>query len=113
MTDAQYTRCPQCQTFFRVTPSQLKKAKGKVRCGNCSHVFDARGHLLDAIPAANSPVPAKKTSPAAPPAKKTPPPVKVAPPRTSKPPQFIDSIIDDRSRYNNLDKIGTSRSPAN
>lgn len=116
MTDALYTRCPQCQTFFRVTPGQLKKAKGKVRCGNCSHVFDARSHLLGAIPITSNPLPTQDINPT-PPATKpllSPPlptatkltPPAATPPRPSKPPQFIDSIIDDRSRYTNLDELG-------
>lgn len=33
------TTCPQCQTQFYVSESQLKVAKGHVRCGNCLHVF--------------------------------------------------------------------------
>jgi len=43
------TRCPQpdCQTTFRVTPEQLKARGGKVRCGQCQHVFNALEHLLD------------------------------------------------------------------
>lgn len=35
------TSCPACTTTFRITPEQLKKREGKVRCGKCSGVFDA------------------------------------------------------------------------
>jgi predicted Zn finger-like uncharacterized protein len=35
------TRCPRCQTQFRVTSELLAKAGGQARCGRCSHVFDA------------------------------------------------------------------------
>ena len=35
------TRCPKCQTQFRVTSSQLHVATGSVRCGSCLHVFNA------------------------------------------------------------------------
>jgi predicted Zn finger-like uncharacterized protein len=35
------TSCPACTTTFRVTPEQLKHRQGKVRCGQCSGVFDA------------------------------------------------------------------------
>jgi predicted Zn finger-like uncharacterized protein len=35
------TRCPQCETAFKVSPQQLGLAKGWVRCGRCSHVFEA------------------------------------------------------------------------
>lgn len=35
------TTCPQCGTVFRVTPEQLNARQGDVRCGRCSHVFNA------------------------------------------------------------------------
>ena len=41
------TRCPDCQTIFRVTPEQLKARAGKVRCGHCQGVFNALDSLLD------------------------------------------------------------------
>jgi predicted Zn finger-like uncharacterized protein len=34
------TRCPSCNTIFRVTPQQLQAQQGKVRCGRCMLVFD-------------------------------------------------------------------------
>lgn len=40
------TRCPDCQTAFRVTTAQLAARDGQVRCGYCIHVFDAAAHLL-------------------------------------------------------------------
>lgn len=55
------TRCPHCQTQFRVTAEQLKIRQGKVRCGVCQQVFDALESLRDecitipAAPAAVSP----------------------------------------------------------
>lgn len=36
-----YAQCPECLTFFRVKPEQLKAAHGKVRCSQCKHVFNA------------------------------------------------------------------------
>lgn len=39
------TRCPTCQTTFRITPEQLQARSGRVRCGQCQHIFDAREHL--------------------------------------------------------------------
>ena len=36
-----FTRCPDCDTTFRVTDDALKKANGQVRCGRCSSVFNA------------------------------------------------------------------------
>jgi predicted Zn finger-like uncharacterized protein len=41
------TRCPHCQTAFRVTSAQLKVRQGQVRCGTCSGVFDAFESLSD------------------------------------------------------------------
>lgn len=38
------TRCPHCDTRFRVSDKQLTVANGKVRCGHCMEVFDARSH---------------------------------------------------------------------
>ena len=49
------TRCPVCQTSFRVTSGQLEAAGGKVRCGACLQVFLAADHLL---PGHGAPVPA-------------------------------------------------------
>jgi len=45
-----FTRCPQCNTVFRISATQLRVANGDVRCGNCAHVFNALGHLSDALP---------------------------------------------------------------
>ena len=42
-----YTRCPKCSTCFRVTDRHLAIANGKVRCGQCQHVFNARQHAID------------------------------------------------------------------
>jgi predicted Zn finger-like uncharacterized protein len=35
------TRCPGCNTVFRVTSEQLRAKMGKVRCGQCQFVFNA------------------------------------------------------------------------
>ena len=40
------TRCPTCQTAFRVTSEQLLVANGMVRCGKCIGVFNAPEHQL-------------------------------------------------------------------
>jgi predicted Zn finger-like uncharacterized protein len=36
------TTCPGCRTAFRVTEEQLGAREGRVRCGKCSTIFDAR-----------------------------------------------------------------------
>lgn len=41
MSEEIYTRCPHCETAFRVQPSHLTVAKGEVRCGQCHEVFNA------------------------------------------------------------------------
>lgn len=43
------TRCPQCQTSFRVTEAQLRIAEGSVRCGACLFVFQAEDYLLSPL----------------------------------------------------------------
>lgn len=52
------SRCPNCQTVFRVTPEQLRARAGKVRCGQCQAVFNALDSLLEEEkPAAPAPAP--------------------------------------------------------
>ena len=41
------TRCPSCETHFRVTPNQLKARSGRVRCGACQNVFNALDTLIE------------------------------------------------------------------
>lgn len=41
------TRCPACETRFRVTAEQLKARSGRVRCGECQHVFNALDSLIE------------------------------------------------------------------
>lgn len=41
------TKCPKCDTSFRVSEAQLQVAKGKVRCGSCLHVFKAEDHWVN------------------------------------------------------------------
>ncbi|MDZ4360980.1 MAG: zinc-ribbon and DUF3426 domain-containing protein [Variovorax sp.] len=58
------TRCPACTTTFKVVRDQLRISDGWVRCGRCSHVFDATLDLQEApdgalsAPAAPAPAPA-------------------------------------------------------
>jgi predicted Zn finger-like uncharacterized protein len=42
------TRCTACDTTFRVLPAQLAARGGRVRCGQCSTVFDGLANLLSA-----------------------------------------------------------------
>lgn len=63
-----FTRCPECNTTFRVTAAQLKAASGKVRCSNCNTVFNSLETLEDdpddGSMAAPAQKPAKKPKPA-------------------------------------------------
>ncbi len=42
-----YTRCPNCDTAFVVTEEHLQMADGKVRCGSCKSIFNARKFIVD------------------------------------------------------------------
>jgi len=41
MDDALLTKCPHCQTLFRIQQDHLAAAGGEVRCGVCYKIFDA------------------------------------------------------------------------
>jgi predicted Zn finger-like uncharacterized protein len=43
------TKCPHCNTTFRVAHDQLKLRGGIVRCGSCNEVFDGNAALLEPI----------------------------------------------------------------
>lgn len=40
------TRCPHCQTTFRVRAQQLSAASGMVRCGSCLQIFKAADFFI-------------------------------------------------------------------
>ncbi len=46
-TDDIITRCPACQTSFRITGEQLKVAAGAVRCGACLRIFQAEDEIIE------------------------------------------------------------------
>lgn len=75
---AQATRCPHCQTAFKVVRDQLLLREGWVRCGHCGEPFNALDHLIDLSPPAAQPAPepqatvaSKQPSSQAPPAQPT------------------------------------------
>jgi predicted Zn finger-like uncharacterized protein len=43
------TRCPHCETVFRLDPQLLAPHDGRVRCGHCQEVFDAAHHQLELV----------------------------------------------------------------
>lgn len=49
------TRCPACRTAFRISQAQMEARGGKVRCGRCTAVFDARESLREDAEAAVRP----------------------------------------------------------
>ncbi|GJJ01223.1 hypothetical protein RugamoR64_17610 [Duganella rhizosphaerae] len=62
------TKCPHCNTIFRVAHDQLKLRGGIVRCGSCNEVFDGNAALLEPLAAAppapaSSPAPLPDTTP--------------------------------------------------
>ncbi len=61
---SQITRCPACQTLFKVVPDQLRVSAGWVRCGQCHEVFEAPQNLLTQAPAAALPVLERERHPA-------------------------------------------------
>jgi predicted Zn finger-like uncharacterized protein len=85
-----YTRCPNCQTYFKISADHLKKAGGKVRCGQCMKVFNSLGNLLEELPVslqertrpANAPKPKPAAKPAAAPKPQAAPAPRPAPTAT-------------------------------
>jgi predicted Zn finger-like uncharacterized protein len=76
------TRCPSCQTFFRLSPEQLNARQGKVRCGHCFTPFNALDHLVAPVDA--PPGPQAENGHRQPPPPPSPPP-RPAPAASAKP----------------------------
>lgn len=85
------TRCPQCKTSFRITPAQLKTARGAVRCGSCLTIFKATENLLNDATG-------KKEQPAA-----TADTVKTTPPTAEIDNHDDDELINDDALEDNDD----------
>jgi predicted Zn finger-like uncharacterized protein len=62
------TRCPHCQTTFRVANDQLKLHAGLVRCGSCHQTFNGIEHLVPPDQALRPATPAAPATPVVPPA---------------------------------------------
>lgn len=59
------TKCPHCQTTFRVAHDQLKLRAGLVRCGHCKEIFNGIEHLLPPerpASTASTPLPAQSST---------------------------------------------------
>lgn len=50
------TRCPSCTTVYQLGDAHLQAARGWLRCGACSHVFDSTGLVLRWSPTPAEPV---------------------------------------------------------
>ena len=44
-----HTQCPHCNTIFQINEIQLNALEGKVRCGYCYRVFNAKETLIDEL----------------------------------------------------------------
>jgi predicted Zn finger-like uncharacterized protein len=59
------TKCPHCNTTFRVAHDQLKLRGGIVRCGSCNEVFDGNAALIEPLAKPlPAPLPVAELSPA-------------------------------------------------
>lgn len=56
------THCPNCQTQFFVSESQLNQHAGLVRCGQCLHVFNAKEQFVSADTTTNEVLPSRPTN---------------------------------------------------
>ena len=41
------TSCPTCETQFLLSTEHLKAYRGKVQCGHCEHIFNAKNRLTE------------------------------------------------------------------
>ena len=41
------TSCPACETQFLISTEHLKAHRGKVQCGHCEHIFNAKNRLTE------------------------------------------------------------------
>src|SRR5437588_7360207 len=55
MAEERFTRCPGCNTIFRVTAPQLELRAGQVRCGHCHTVFNGIASLVSLAPQPHPP----------------------------------------------------------
>ncbi len=58
-----YTRCPDCETTFRLGAEDLRRAQGKVRCGDCGNVFNALEFIAEDADNTDASLPVLTTGP--------------------------------------------------
>ena len=49
------TSCPACETQFLLTTEHIKAHRGKVQCGQCEHIFNAKNRLTEVSDDIHSP----------------------------------------------------------
>jgi len=57
------TRCPECHTLFRLREEHLQIAGGRVRCGRCGRLFDARPEATEPAPSPAAAAPNEAAEP--------------------------------------------------
>lgn len=104
-----FTRCPHCNTTFRITPEALNKAHGQVRCGRCVNIFNAHTALREAAEAPESAE--ESIAPhAPPPASETSQDDAPAPPAPPHEAETLDATaLDETAREDDIDTLGPQR----
>lgn len=57
-----YTQCPHCEAVFRVSIKEITAANGKLRCGECSHVFNGMDSVSSSYSQQLNKIPSPHTS---------------------------------------------------
>lgn len=118
------TRCPSCATTFKVVKDQLRISDGWVRCGRCSHVFDASLDVHELPEAAASVAPSLPTpplpddadffddEPLPEPAVSAPAPLEMPEPEAPPTPDVDDyEDVDEKDEKNEKDKADEANGP--
>jgi len=101
------TRCPACQTLFKVVPDQFRVSEGWVRCGQCEEIFDGSLHLqpeplveLATAPFVESPTEVLTETSVVPPVMAEPPPLDISPSKVELTPAalFQDEVLNFRKK---------------
>ncbi len=108
------TRCPKCETIFKVSKIHISAAKGLVRCGSCKDIFNAKDHVIKSKKDLNKPETATQAQQTIHPGKK--PVTKKAvvnqQPNKSEPESF-DFLSDGFTSELARDEFNLTHSPSN
>jgi predicted Zn finger-like uncharacterized protein len=89
-----YTRCPKCESVYRVNASLLAHARGLVQCGGCNRSFSSLSFLFDEWPTGKAQGPAKGADAAPPLLSKV----------SKKPPPKDDGIAESKLAFEKASK---------